>query len=199
MAYSKEYQKPDPNRKYLVTHISRRTFFILQKPQYVKEFLQKPQYYQKAEMIDSLRPCARTGLAFAEGEMWKRHRKTLSTSFNFEFIKSKISVIQQTTQEFLDKLSPKDYEHYSVRSKVQEITGEIVGRIFFGENLNSYTYEGKSLTLALAEIISELSDIGSTILFIIFGEKILNHPVLPNHRRLVRQLRDLERCVWILC
>lgn len=199
MAYSKEHQEPHPNRKFLATHINRTPLFVLQGHQYTKEFLQNPQFYVKTSMLDTIKPLAGTGLVLAEGETWKRHRRVISTSFNFEFLKTNISLIHNTTREFFDRLSLNDYKSYSVIPNMQEITGEIVGRIFFGANLSDYTFEGKSLTVALNDISVDLSLVAVSPFYVIFGSKLLEYPVLPQYKRLMQRVQNFRRrCLDII-
>ena len=129
MGYLKEATKDHPNPKYEVSHIKKNPFIILQDPKYIKEFLQKQHNYKKMHFIDVLRPLVGKGLVSAEGDTWKRHRKIVSASFNFEFLKMNIPEIQNTAREFFDKMSEADYKDYSAISRIQDITGEIVGRV----------------------------------------------------------------------
>jgi len=105
--------------KYMITHVSRLLFFVLQGPQYIKEFLQKQNLYNKA--VERVKLIALIGLVGAEGEIWKRHRKIISRSFNLEFLKANISVIQNTRKEFFDKLSDDEMKNYSAISRIQVI------------------------------------------------------------------------------
>lgn len=188
----KEFTREFPNKKLFVGNIGRNVVINLRDTQYIKEFLQKQQYYQKAEIVQALLPLVGTGLLLAEGDAWKRQRKILSNSFHYEFIKDKIPLIQSTTKEFLDALSDQDLQQYSAIGKIQEITGEIVGRIFFGENLNNYKYEGKPLTIALAEIISDLGNHARSAPALLFGRKIIRMEIFPEHARTLKRVREFR-------
>jgi len=95
------------------------------------------------------------GLVIAEGEIWKRHRKIISTLFNYDFLKSQIPVIMDTSREFLDKLSNENLNEVKILDEFQRITGEAVDRVFFGTNVNSLTIDGEPLTMIFAKLIED--------------------------------------------
>ena len=192
LASIKEFSRENPGKKIFASSIGRNISIMLRDTQYIREFLQKQHLYEKSEVIRALLPLIGTGLVLAEGDTWKRHRKVISNSFHYEFIKDNIPLVQNTTREFLDGLSKSDYDNYSAIGKVQEITGEIVGRIFFGENLNSYKYEGKLLTVALAEIITELCNHARSLPALIFGRNIISLPIFPQYIRTLKKVRDVR-------
>jgi hypothetical protein len=93
MGALKQATKQIKDPKYKVTHLVRTPVFMLQAPQYIKEFSLKQNQYEKGGMSDVIKLLAGSGLVGAEGETWKRHRKIISSSFNFEFLKTNIPVI----------------------------------------------------------------------------------------------------------
>ena len=189
----KEFSRRHPTKKFLVSNIGNRPVVLLRDAQYAREFLQKQNFYQKADYAKGFNVFGGTGLVLSEGENWKLHRKIISNSFHYEFLKVNTQLIQDTAREFLDKISPSDYQGYAVISRLQEITGEIVGRIFFGENLNNYTYEGVPLTIALAEIISELAMHGRSIVFLLFGPKVRKLPIFPKYMKTMQKVKKFSQ------
>jgi len=182
-AAAKEFTKLSPGHKISISNFGTKTLITLYDPQYIKEFLLKPNLYEKTGVIEFGKSLTSGGgLVVSEGEVWKRHRKIISNSFHYESLKSNISTIRNTTLEFLNKTTAEELKNYSVINKIQEITGEIVGRIFFGENLNSYTLEGKPLTLVLATLLSEMTMTALTPLALILGDKALKYPILKAYR-----------------
>ena len=184
----KEFTKNFPNQKVQITNIGNKPLVSLNDPLYIKEFLLKPNLYQKAG-IDFLKPLVGGGgLVMSEGDTWKRHRKIISNSFHYESLKANISTIRNTTLEFFNKITPEECKYYSTISKIQEITGEIVGRIFFGENLSGFTLEGKSLTHVLATLVSDMDSLAFSPLSLILGEKALKYPVFKVYRDLNKRI-----------
>jgi cytochrome P450 family 4 subfamily V len=185
-----------PNEKYMVTNLQSDVLISLRDTQYLKDFLQKQNLYTKTKFLDILRLVAGTGLVTAEGDVWKRHRKIISNSFHYEFIKTNVPMIQETTREFLSGLKPEDMKAYNVIPKVQEITGEIVGRIFFGKHLNSYTFEGKPLTLALADLMTEIAMAGKSLPGVLLGAKVMKIPLFSKHQRLMKRITGFRQICY---
>jgi len=182
-----------PDQKCWVSNVQSDVLFSLRGTQEIKDFLQKPHLYQKSKYIDMIKLIAGTGLVTVEGNIWKSHRKIISNSFHYEFLKANIPMIQDITRQFFEKLGPEDLNDYTVLSRIQEITGEIVGTIFFGKNLNSYTFEAKPLTLALADIVSEVGDVSRDPLFLIFGAKIVSNPKFAKHQKLFNKIMSFRK------
>ncbi len=188
-AKTKESRREFPGQKVAITNLANKTLILIRDPQYAKDFFINPQNYKKVGVSNFLRPLVGYGgLVLSEGETWKRHRKIISNSFHYESLRTNLSVVQGTTKEFFNKLTPEDYKNYTVIPKIQEITGEVVGRIFFGEHLASYTLDGKPLTGFLAEFMSELTLAAFHPLSVMFEDKMLKYPILPSYRRLKNKI-----------
>ena len=169
----KEFKKNHPNAKIWLSVLGTKPYISLRDPQYVKEFAQKTSSYKKAEAGDVVKFATGNGLVFIEGETWKRHRKIISSSFNYDFLKDNVKVIRDTAVEFFNQMSDDNLNNYNVLFKIQEITGEIVGRIFFGKKLANYTVDGKLLTTELAEFAAELGQLCRDPLGLMLGRKNL--------------------------
>jgi len=192
-ADAKEFIKQNPDQKVQICNSGNKIVITLLDPQYIKEFLLKPSLYEKTGATNFIKPLVGGGgLVMSEGEEWKRHRKIISNSFHYESLKTNVSTIKETTLEFLNKTSPEEMKNYPVISKIQEITGEIVGRIFFGRNLNSYTLEGKPLTHVLATLVTDMIVVALTPLGLLFGEKVLEYPVFKTYRDLNKRINDFR-------
>ena len=193
----KKASKEFPGQKVLVTNLGPNTLFLLRDPQMIKEYLHKQHLYNKVGVAKFLKPLFGNGLSTAEGETWKHHRRIVSTFFNYESLKASVGIVQSTTKEFLDKLSPSEYKNFHVINKVQEITGEIVGRIFFGEKLNNCDVEGKPLTLHLTNLMAEVMKNSLTPSALLFGPKILR--LFANYRRVMKKVGDFRNiCLRII-
>ena len=65
-------------------------------PELMKEFYQpdKVHYYEKLSfLISNLQRSLGHGIAFSEGEEWKKKRKIMNSLFNYDFIKSTIPIM----------------------------------------------------------------------------------------------------------
>ena len=186
---TKESRNKFPDHKIAITNLGNKTLILIRDPQYSKEFFLNPQNYKKTGVSTFAGPLVDGGgLVLYEGETWKRYRKIISNSFHYESLRINTSLIQSTTKEFFDKLTPEDCKSYRMIPKIQEITGEIIGRIFFGENLAKFAIDGKPMTAYAGEMVSELMVAAIGPLSIIFEDKPLKYPILPSHRRLVSKI-----------
>ena len=174
-----------PNKKVLITNLGNKTLFLLRDPTYIKDFLHSQHKYHKVGIVNNMKPLLGNGLATAEGSFWRNHRRIISNSFHYELLKSHVPIIQETTKEFLDKIKPEEYGNFKIIDKVQEITGEVVGRVFFGNNLSNYQLDGMPLTLYLARLMTEIMKTALSPMAMLLGTKSL--VLIPSHRRVMEK------------
>ena len=79
-------------------------FIDLIDPELIKQFYERQMegYYVKFvrfPFISAIKNMIGNGLIFSEGEEWKIKRKIMTQVFNYDFIKSKVSLIAKITQE----------------------------------------------------------------------------------------------------
>jgi len=196
-ALFKKASKQHPTQKVLLTNSVGRPFLLLRDTKYIKEYFHKTQYYNKTGVVDFLKPVVGIGLLFAEGEMWKRHRRIISNSFHYESLKSNVPLVLKITKEFFNKISPEEYNNFQAIQKVQQITGEVVGQVFLGESLNTYKIEGRPLTLYLADLLCAVMTNSLRPLSLVLGPKLVHY--LPSHRKLMKRSKDFRQvCLQIV-
>ena len=120
---------------------------ILCQPNLIKEFISaQDKYYEKAQLIKSLTNILmKDGLLLSEKAQWKRHRKIVSSVFHFEFLKQMIPMVIETTNELLDEVVKRsDLSSVPIMDEIQNITGEVVGRSFFGKSLQNKVTNSQS-------------------------------------------------------
>jgi len=189
----KHYKENHPNQKFEVTNMGSSVTIMLRDPELIREFVNKPALYEKHHVFRTIKLLSGTGLAMAEGDVWKAHRKIVSSCFHYEFLTSNISNMMRIINEFLDKIPHQGYENFPVVMKMQEITGDVIGRLFFGEKLSSYTFKGKSLTLALADLATQLGLCAVSLGVLIFGPKIMKMPFLPRYKKVMQDVTDFRK------
>lgn len=198
LAEAKASSKIDPAQKALGINMGTDIMLLLRDTEITKEFLQNPFSFKKAKYFSIFKPLLGESLFFAEGDRWKMRRKLISSSFHYEFITSNTQLVQETVREFLDKIPPSEFKNCLIMDKIQEITGEVVGRTFFGRNLNRYNFEGQPLTLALASLMADIGSIVMSPLYMVLNTKILLLP-LPKIIRLKRRIREFRaQCYKII-
>ena len=65
------------------------------------------------------------------------------------------------------------------------ITGELVGRIFFGGDFSKYKIEGVSLTIFLKEITTEGWGLSWSLSNLLLGSEFVKMKIMPEHKRIL--------------
>jgi len=194
----KSSSKVDPDQKALVTNWGSQVLVSFRDPKYAKDILQHPMRYKKSKVFDIFKHILGTGLSFLEGDEWKTRRKIISSCFHYEFLKNNTPLIQETVKEALEKIPPEEYGECSIMDRLQQITGEVVGRIFFGRFLNRYTLDGMPLTLALADLMGDIGSIVKSAPYMLLGTKALLLPI-PKYREIKRRAQAIrDQCYKII-
>jgi len=189
----RELAQKDKNIQLEVTNFADRVGLILLGPKVLKDFHSKQSCYHKYSFSKGVVELTGTGLVFAEGATWKNHRKIISSVFNFEFIKGNIPLIVNTTREFFKETAKGSLKSVDIMSEIQKITGEIVGRIFFGENLNNYKLNNQPLTLYLEELVARQTIVLKRLPTAFLYFTGLNVEWDPKYRKLMNDVRDFRR------
>ena len=188
----KKLIKQYPNVRMLVFNAGDSIFLNLIDPALIKEFYSKQDMFIKSTFSPIFRNLMKKGLIFTEGNEWKKQRKAISSMFHYEIIKSNISTMVETTREFFDAMETISLKNVKILDEYQKITGEVVGRIFFGKMLNKYSFEDKPLTLALAGLTVDISTQSRANLKFILGDSIFNHfPIIVKLQDKVNRFREV--------
>lgn len=131
-----------------------------------------------------------SGLVFAEGKTWKKHRKVVSMAFHYNLLREMAPQIVKISQEFIAKMKEKDMNNINIMNEFQAMTGEIVGRLFFGEAFANYKLNGQSATDFLAKFVQDMGSTQITIGHILFGYKYIKLGLFKSHRELFKS-RDI--------
>ena len=186
----KHYREQYPGKSYEITNLGSNAVIMLRDHRYTKEFLSKPGLYEKHVLFRILKVIAKDSLPLAEGDIWKKHRKIVTSCFHYEFIASSVEVIRQVATEYLDKISTES--EFPVCAKMQEITGEIIGRIFFGRTMSNYKFKGNSLAVALAKLTTQLGLLAVSPAVLLFGPDVLKVPFVPKYKKLLKDIKEFN-------
>lgn len=198
--YYKELPRQNPNLPLIISNIGSQPDITLFDPKLIKELYGNQHLYKKAFDLQPMKLLMGNGLFLAEGNIWKTHRRIISSKFHFDFIKDKIPLTVQVAREFLDKLAKSELSKVNILSEVQKITGEVVGRIFFSENLNQYNVNGQPLTLQLAELIAGTGIVfKSPLIFFCISVGINAENYISSYREYMNRIREFRKiCLKII-
>ena len=187
-AWFKETVQKNPGLRLLATHCAHKPILFLVDPNLVKVFLSDITKSAKTSLLEPMYILMRHGLLFSHGNQWKRHRKTLSTIFRYEFLMSQIPTIVNTTRHILSReIEAQKGKHINILELYQMITGELVFRIFFGEDLEGVTIDGLPLTTYLAHLCDLGADNSRAPENILFGVKGVKLGLFKRNRDYLRQ------------
>ena len=171
-AWFKENIQKNPKLRFLASHYFDKPIIYLVDPNLVKAFLTDPSKTTKSSIFGPLMPLLQKGLVFNSGSQWKTHRKILSQTFQYEFIMSQVPTIVNTARHILSReIETKKGKRIHILDLYQMITGELVFRIFFGEELEGVTIEGLAPTSYLTVILDLAATNTRSPENIIFGVK----------------------------
>ena len=192
-----KYVLEHPTLRFTANNFAHRVMVTLQDKALITEFYKNGKCYRKLPRKSFLRTeYTQYGLSNVEGDEWKFQRKVISEIFHFENLIKTLPIMEETVKEFLEAIK---FEGNSVKINVidefHKITGEIIGRTFFGESLNSYKLFGKPLTLALAEYLAGAnSKLRSNIGYQIFGSlALLWSSKVREYRREALEIGEISR------
>ena len=193
----KHYREQYPGKSYEITNLGSNAVIMLRDHRYTKEFLSKPGLYEKHVLFRILKVIAKDSLPLAEGDIWKKHRKIITSCFHYAVIANNIEVVRQVVTEYLDKISFEN--EFPVVAKMQEITGEIIGRIFFGRKMIDYRFKGNSLAVALAKLATQLGLLAVSPAVFLFGPDVLKVPFVQKYKKLLNNIKEFkELCLSIV-
>jgi cytochrome P450 family 4 subfamily V len=127
------------------------------------------------------------GLVFSEGNQWKKHRKIISSAFHYEFLKEMVPVIYESAMEQM-RLMLKKGETTAIED-FANITGNVVGKVFFGSNFNEHIIDGLPATIYLKELGIKTMEINLTPLVVLFGPRFVHKGLLPSHKAYLAKLK----------
>jgi len=190
----KELMKKNPQAKFLVQNFVSRVHVILTQPEMIKEVLCRYNIYQKDEKIfKGMAETIKGSMVFAEGERWRKKRKIVSSSFNFESLKHVVPMVLSITQEkFNDWKARGELSDFNLVDRMGMITGEVTGRFFFGKSFGGKTIKGVPLTTCMQDYLIQAMQAILSIPGLLFGPNFSKHNLLPSHRKMNKNSENLR-------
>jgi len=134
----------------------------------------------------------RTSLTFLEGEVHKRTRRILSKSFHFDFLKRNIPVMVKITNEALDDMEKSGLKDVKILEEIGGITGETIGRTFFGFDHRKSFFRGRKITDAVFDVETEAAKLSQTFLYQVFGGWLVKLKLTSYHRRIISLFKEFR-------
>jgi len=135
------------------------------------------------------------GLLMAEGKEWKRHKRLISGAFHHEFLKEMTPDVVQIADRMLEDLKTRSLEDVNIMQEFQAITGELIGRLFFGEEFSKYKLRGTPVAHFLADLIARMGKENFSLTVMLFGSRLLDLGLTKTHRGILSDttlLRDFS-------
>jgi cytochrome P450 len=182
-----------PRPKAFGKNIESEAQLLLIDPEAIRQFfINHDQYIKHPKLFALSKELGANGLVLAEGAIWRKHRKLISMSFHYEFLRSITPDVIDICEELLDKLKAKNLPTINVMEEFKNITGEVIGRIFFGERLAEKEFKGQKLTTFLANLVADAGLITFDSLYLMFGVPVVKMGLTAKHRKLMEDIRDFR-------
>lgn len=192
--------KNNPKIRVIASHMGSSPLIFLNDPNLVKDFLTNHLQYVKSDFFGIFRMIAGEGLVFSEQKVWKKHRKIVSETFRYDFICSQISQVEETARRLIHHQIEKDNgKHIDILKLFQRITGELVFKIFFGEDFEDLSIDGEDPTIYLADIMDRVFSTTISLENLILGSGFVKLGILKRNRELITRCKKFNKfCMDII-
>ena len=188
-----QLSKQEPRPKAMGKNVAADPQLYLIDPEAIRQFFINHESYIKHPFLNALtKELGKNGLVMAEGRIWRKHRKLLSTGFQYEMLKEVIPEVRQHSLELIEQYKNMDLNNFKAFDAFKATAGEVIGRIFFEESLGRYTMQGKPMTLFLADLIARISSEPYNPLYLMFGIKLVKTKLIPRQRKMINDIREFR-------
>ncbi|KAL4467812.1 hypothetical protein ABPG74_013147 [Tetrahymena malaccensis] len=198
--------KKNPNVKLIVYKNAKGQIgYAFVDPELIKQVHQNPEIFQKQAANPIIKYLFQDSLLFKQGKEWQRQRQFLGKSFHFDEIKNYLQDIKQVTKEELQKvknqLKSQPDSSIEIVKICQNITQEVVFRIFFGStSLKVVKSDGQEIPIA-DEMINSIeafqvlfkSNYLLFAKFVILGKNVLEVFPTKKEKDIKQRFTDLKQ------
>jgi len=188
------FKKMRSHQRFVVSNLGNKAVVFLTDTDLIKEFVNQPQDYCKARIGTGMEAFFESqGILFSEAEQWKRQRRLLAASFNNEFLKEQTMLMSAFVEKaYCDEGILKDSANVTNISQLcKKVSGDILGRAFFGPVYQKYTFEEQPMTLGMQNLLADAFEQAYSMWNILLGH-LFSAGILPQHRKLVNRIQDLR-------
>ncbi len=184
----KQMMRNNSGTRFFASNLGPGIMIAFIEPNLIKLMNQNNDKYAMSPNTKILKILMPNSLLTIEGTRWKDRRKLISEAFHYDFLQQMIPHVRDTTLEFIEQWKKTQVE-VDMLKEYQRLTGEIVGRIFFGNNFNGQQVEGKTASEFLIELLIDIMALFYTPFFHFFGWKAITWGLFSSHRNIIRRVR----------
>ena len=200
ISWQKTLPSQNPQVRFIATHVMTQLHLQLIDPDLIKDFLSDQTRYRKSGLTDLPGLVFGSGLIFAEGNTWKKHRRAISEVFRFDFLSSQIPTIVETANELIkEEFTKTNGKAVDILSLYQSIAGTLVFRIFFGKDMHNLDIEGIQPTEYVMKLINVIGQNEHSLEYLLFGLSGIKLRIFERNRQVFRCERILKKfCLRII-
>jgi cytochrome P450 len=192
--FKKQYIQ-NPTLKFFTFNFKHLPLLYLVDPAYIKAFSQKNDVYEKhGSTVGFLTDICAESVFFVEGNNWKSSRKSLSSSFNYQYLRESVPMIVEIVQEkFNGMIKTNNLNQVNILQIFGIMSGEIVAGFFFGKNDRKKLVEGKTDAAYTMKIGHQIMRYTFSPWTMLFGRKLIRAGIFPKHRKFIKSIKDYKR------
>jgi cytochrome P450 len=146
--------------------------------------------YNKFEpIIANLRRVVGSGIAFSEGNEWKKKRKVISNVFHFEFLHSLIPKMIKTLDEYFEEFDERTEKKVVLLDMFQDLLATFMIKFFFGGELKGQTLDGVAIPLFITKLMFDVNEQGFEPVALALGPKFLELGLRAKDRDINRRVK----------
>lgn len=150
-------------------------------------------YVKFEPFVGNLRRVLGNGMAFSEGEDWKKRRRVISSVFHFDFLHSLVPKMNQTVDGIFQDLDESqqgpDKNPGKLVNFFLSILGNFMMRFFFGGDIRGKTLDGIDLSTFLNTLMGDVNAQGFELPAILFGKRFLELGIRAKDRDVSRRVK----------
>ena len=139
------------------------------------------------------------GLFFSEHDSWKKKRRVLNSSFNFDFLKSLAPKIALLCDRVLEKIEEEnggiDAEgkiKYNVHNFSSRLAEDVILSCFFDSTLSNEKIEGLNVSNFVIKLLGDSFNFIEDVPFLLFGLKFIKLGLRSKDRDILRRISILR-------
>ncbi|CAD8174566.1 unnamed protein product [Paramecium octaurelia] len=167
----------------LVTNLLFRPMIVFLKPKYYRIFMQQHQDYSKFPMIVDKRLISK-GMLMEGGAKWLQQKRLLGSHFEYNKLINLIPMINDVAQK---KLANLPNEVFPAMNLASSITGEVVLKAFFGEDIAQLSLNGQDPSQCVTQLITRFGQLITESRFFQIKRALLEEKVFSLFPRKIEQ------------